>query len=89
MSANSTEEQKANLGQLDVLAKAFGRSITDAFSGGIVHGKNFSDMLKTVQQQFSRDFALKAALKPIENGLSTALSGLLGASASTVVARAR
>ncbi len=54
-------------------SEAFGRSITNAFAKGIVEGRRFEDVLRSVGQTLVESL-LKTALKPLASGLS----GLLG-----------
>jgi lambda family phage tail tape measure protein len=54
-------------------ADSFGRSITNAFAKGIIEGKRFEDVLRSVGRSITETL-LKSALKPLQ----TSLSGLLG-----------
>jgi phage-related minor tail protein len=56
-------------------AKGFAKAMTSAFSQSITGGKQFEDVLKSLVLKVS-DLALKAALKPLTNGLATAFDGL-------------
>src|SRR5687768_7025721 len=49
-------------------ASAFGRAMTQAFSQSIIGGRGFDDVLKSLTLRIS-EMALKAAFKPIEQGL--------------------
>ncbi|WP_439497396.1 phage tail tape measure protein [Bosea sp. (in: a-proteobacteria)] len=51
---------------------AFGRSITNAFAKGIVEGKRFEDVLRSVGKSMTESL-LKSALKPLQGGLSSLL----------------
>ncbi len=64
-------------------SESFGRSIVSAFSRGVVEGKRFEDVLRSVGRSMT-DSLLKTALKPLQSGLSSllgtgvkSLSGLL------------
>lgn len=65
-------------------SESFGKSIVSAFSRGVVEGKRFEDVLRSVGRSMT-DSLLKTALKPLQTGLSSllstgvkSLSGLLG-----------
>ncbi|MCO5092553.1 phage tail tape measure protein [Bosea sp. (in: a-proteobacteria)] len=65
-------------------SESFGKSIVGAFSRGIVEGKRFEDVLRSVGRSMT-DSLLKTALKPLQSGLSSllgsgiqSLSGLFG-----------
>ena len=62
-------------------AAAFGRVMTEAFSQSIIGGRSFDDVLKSLTLRLS-DMALKAALKPIENGLVQGIEGLFASGLS-------
>jgi len=68
-------------------AAAFGRSMTDAFSQGIIGGRGFDDVLKSLTLRLS-DIALKAAFKPIESGLVRGIGGLFNFGSSGMAAAA-
>lgn len=52
---------------------SFGKSIVSAFSRGVVEGKRFEDVLRSVGRSMT-DSLLKTALKPLQTGLSSLLS---------------
>lgn len=60
-------------------ADSFGRSMTNAFARGIVDGKRFEDVLRSVGRSMS-DSLLKMALKPLQTGVSS----LLGSGVKTL-----
>ncbi len=69
-----------DLAAMDTLLKdmrkssdAMGRSLTSAFSRGIVEGRKLEDVLKSVGQSLATS-ALKSALKPVETGISSLFS---------------
>jgi len=51
-------------------AQAFGKSITTAFASGIVEGKRFEDVLRSIGSSLSQSL-LKSALKPLQNTISS------------------
>jgi phage-related minor tail protein len=61
------------LRELRTTAVSFGRSLTDAFSKGVVEGKRFEDILRNVGLRLSETL-LKAAFKPVELGVSNLLN---------------
>ena len=61
--------------QLNKLAQSFGKAMTGAFSSGIAQGKSLEDILGKVGQKFI-DIGLKAAMQPVQAGL-TAMVGQL------------
>ena len=65
-------------------SESFGKSIVSAFSRGVVEGKRFEDVLRSVGRSMT-DSLLKTALKPLQTGLSSllgagikSLAGLFG-----------
>ncbi len=63
---------------LDKSAASFGKSITNAFAKGIVEGKRFDEVLRSVGRSITESL-LKSALKPLQSTLSNLLgSGLKG-----------
>lgn len=54
-------------------SEGFGKSIVSAFSRGVVEGKRFEDVLRSVGRSMT-DSLLKTALKPLQTGLSSLLS---------------
>ena len=51
-------------------AQAFGKSITSAFASGIVEGKRFEDVLRSIGTSMTQSL-LKSALKPLQNTISS------------------
>ncbi|MBN8532655.1 MAG: phage tail tape measure protein [Rhizobiales bacterium] len=85
-----TRQMKA----LDRITAQFGKSLSAALAKGIVQGKGFEDILKTIGQRFI-EIGLKAALKPLEGlftglvsggvgGLSNLFGGLFGGGGASV-----
>ncbi|WP_244607184.1 phage tail tape measure protein [Bosea sp. CS1GBMeth4] len=65
-------------------AQAFGKSITSAFVSGVVEGKRFEDVLRSIGTSLSQTL-LKSALKPLQSTISSwigsginSLAGLFG-----------
>lgn len=58
------------------LGRQFSSSLVTAFDGLTVKGKSFGDVLKSLTLSLS-DMVLKAALRPLEQGFGSLLSGLL------------
>ncbi len=57
-------------------SESFGRSIAGAFARGVVEGRRFEDVLRSVGRTLTESL-LKSALKPLQSGLSSLLgSGL-------------
>lgn len=50
----------------------FGKSIVNAFSRGVIEGRRFEDVLRSVGRSLT-DSLLKTALKPLQTGVSTLL----------------
>lgn len=59
----------------DKLARGFAASLGAAFSGAIVYGRSFNDVLSTLGLRLS-SLAISAAFKPLEQGLSGLFQGL-------------
>lgn len=65
-------------------SEAFGKSITNAFARGVIEGKRFEDVLRSIGSSLTESL-LKSALKPLQSGLSSllgsgikSLAGLFG-----------
>lgn len=50
-------------------AQAFGKSITSAFASGIVEGRRFEDVLRSIGASLTQSL-LKSALKPLQSTIS-------------------
>ena len=78
----NTNQFRAELADAQHMAHNFGRSITSALEGAVLHGGKLSDILRSLALDLSR-IALNAALRPLErsitNVVNSALSGLFGA----------
>lgn len=82
---DDTNALAGSLGRLDGLAKGFEKSITAAFTNGIVQGKQFGTILQGVAQSLEQ-MALKAALQPLSGMVSGWMGQLAGSAGSTLVA---
>lgn len=51
-------------------AQAFGKSITSAFASGVVEGKRFEDVLRSIGTSLTQSL-LKSALKPLQSTISS------------------
>lgn len=63
------------MARLDTLTNQFGRSLSKALSTGIIQGKSFDDILRSLGQRLI-EISLKAAFKPLETGITSLLGGL-------------
>jgi hypothetical protein len=72
-----TSRIRADLDDLTQLGERFGRTITSAFARGIVSGRKFSTILRSVMQRLTSQ-ALTAAIRPLGNLISGSLGSLLG-----------
>ena len=61
--------------RLNVVTDQFGKTLSRSLASGIAQGKGFEDILRNIGTRMI-DIALRAAFKPLENGISSALSGL-------------
>lgn len=75
---------RADLEDLNRLGERFGRTITSAFARGIVSGRKFSTILRSLMQTLASQ-ALSAAIRPLGNLAGSLFGSLLGG----VVANAR
>lgn len=72
-----TSRIRADLDDLNQLGERFGRTITSAFARGIVSGRKFSTILRSLMQRLTSQ-ALTAAIRPLGNLISGSLGSLLG-----------
>jgi phage-related minor tail protein len=79
--AGTTQAMKA----LDGVAKSFGKSVTSAFTSGVLEGRKFQDIVKEVGQRLQA-VALNAAMKPAGSGLASLLSASLNGIGSAAAA---
>jgi phage-related minor tail protein len=68
---------------LEAVTDRFGRTLTGAFSRGVLAGRSFEDVLRGVGQRFV-DIALQAAMKPAESLVGGLFSGLIGSLSGAV-----
>jgi phage-related minor tail protein len=73
MSTEGLATQARLLRDLNTTATTFGRSLTRAFSSGVIEGRRFEDILRSVGLRLSETL-LKSAFKPLESGVSSLLS---------------
>lgn len=59
-------ELKAQMEDLNRLADSFGNRLVNSFASALIHGKNLSDVMKSMMLSLSQT-ALSAALKPLGN----------------------
>lgn len=71
-----TSELQKELKAAASLGKQFSGALTDAFEGIAIKGKNAGDVLRSLALRLS-DIVLKAAMKPLEQGLGNLFGGLL------------
>ena len=81
-------ELKAELQSLDRLAQSFGRSLTGAFLSAAADGRKLSDVLRSLALSLSRQ-ALTSALGPLQQLMSSALSGVIANAKGNVIASGR
>lgn len=60
---------------LEISTNGFARAITQAFKSAVVGGKQFDEVLKSLALRLS-DLSLKAALKPLESGITSGINQL-------------
>ncbi len=65
-----------SLGAIGISADKVSKSLTSAFANAIVTGKSFDQTLQSVLLSMSK-MALTASLKPLQDGLSSALSSVV------------
>jgi phage-related minor tail protein len=63
------------------LANGFGRTMSRAFEGAIVRGRDFGDVMRSLALRLS-DMAVTAALRPLTQGFGDLIGGLLRAPAT-------
>jgi phage-related minor tail protein len=69
---------RREMSEMSALANGFGRTMSRAFEGAIVRGRDFSDVMRSLGQRLS-SMAVGAAFKPVEQGFGKLLEGLFGA----------
>jgi len=75
--AASTDQLKSSLQGIGSLGDQFASKLVNAFDQVAVKGKSLDATVKSLAVSFA-DLALKAALKPLESGLGSIFSQLLG-----------
>ena len=88
----NTYDLKAELTSLNNLGKSFGRTIVNSFADGIINGKKFSEVMRSMLLSLS-DSALTAALNPLGDALGSAFTsiflGVLGSANGNVFSGGR
>ena len=79
---------KREMSEMIALANGFGRTMTRAFEGAILRGRDFNDVMRSLALRLS-SMAVNAAFRPIEQGLGKLLEGLLGGAARKRSCRSR
>lgn len=72
-----TGEFEQKLAQAAGAGKQFGRQLTSAFEGVALQGRGLGDVMKQLALSVSQ-LTLRAAFKPLEQGLGSMFSSLLG-----------
>ena len=70
-----TRPLQRSLADAEYLGRRFGSALTTAFEGIALKGKSLGDVLKSLALSLS-NIVLKAALKPLEQGIGNLFSGL-------------
>ncbi len=70
-----TTALQGELNRTSALGRQFASSLTSAFEGLAIKGKSFGEVLRGLALSLS-NLVLKAALKPLEQGFGSMLSGL-------------
>jgi phage-related minor tail protein len=73
-----TSAFRREMNEASALANNFGRTMTRAFEGAIVRGRDFNDVMRSLGQRLS-SMAVGAAFRPIEQGFGKVLEGLFSA----------
>lgn len=73
--ADTTELQRSLI-DAEAMGRKFGTSLVNAFEGIAIKGRSLGDVLKSLALSLS-SMVLKAALKPLEQGIGNLLSGLV------------
>jgi len=71
-----TRAFRREIAEADALTQGFGRSLSRAFEGAIVRGRDFGDVLRSLALRLS-GMAIGAAFKPIEQGFAGLLQNFL------------
>jgi phage-related minor tail protein len=75
--AVDTKNAREALAQAEISARGFASALSSAFTGVALKGKDLGTVLEQLAQRLAT-LALNAALKPLESGFSSLLSGALG-----------
>lgn len=71
-----TREFRRSLGEAESLGRKFSASLVSAFEGIAIKGRSLGDVLKSLALSLS-NMVLKAAMKPLEQGIGNILSSVL------------
>jgi phage-related minor tail protein len=71
------------MAELNAATDQFGRTVTSAFARGVMSGRSFEDILRSIGQRLV-EIALQAALKPAENALDKLAGNVLGSLSSSL-----
>jgi phage-related minor tail protein len=71
-----TEGLEGELQKAAASGKQFGRAMTSAFADIAIRGKSLSDTIRSLALALS-ELALKAALKPLEEGIGSVIQGAI------------
>lgn len=83
-----TSPLRTQLAEGERVAKGFATSLGDAFTSVAVKGKDLGSVVESLGMRLS-NMALNVALKPVEQGLGTLMSGVLGFAQGGVIAQGR
>lgn len=72
-----TRDLEKQLTTASASGRQFSRTLTTAFQGIAIEGKGLTDTVRTLALSLSQ-IALKTAFKPLEQGFSSLLKGILG-----------
>ena len=73
LTSDTVDRLQGGLDRLNASAERFGQSLVSAFGRGVVAGKSFDDILRSIGQRFI-DLALNAALQPLQSLAGSLLS---------------
>lgn len=74
--ASDMDDVRIAIDRVDLSAQRMSRTLTRAFASAVIGGKSLEDTLKGVALSLSK-VALDSALKPLQQGLSSAISSAL------------
>ena len=74
--AETTDRVDQRVRDLERTAHSFSRAMTSAFARSVTGARSFDDVLKSLYLRLS-DMALRAAFRPLEQGIASGFSNLL------------